>query len=383
MNLSVDLSLSNMGGKPASNASVVFLASNETDTWVEYRTTIMFIENNGTDFISGFWEPNDLGMNSLRIVVDPENDIREFDEGNNILFLQIKVVEAPDLIVTLVRDGDEYNPETGQFDMVKGKEYELSFIIENTGNYSFVDLSVMFNGPADLPTRSLDLAPYQTRMISFKVKPNMDPGQTAVWKCSVNKDQQYFEADKGNNDASSIVNVLEPEEGGIGWIIAVIIVIILLALIAVGGYYVYKKMQTKDMAKCSNCGGLVEIDALLCEHCGIEFSEELECECGEVIPSGATECPACGRPVSGETVLEGEEEEEGKEESAKEEEEEEIEELTEEPEPPESFEEMEEVSEEETIPGDTKEEDLAECFECGALIPVSAPICPHCGAVFE
>ncbi|MCK7516109.1 MAG: hypothetical protein MZV70_77135 [Desulfobacterales bacterium] len=29
------------------------------------------------------------------------------------------------------------------------------------------------------------------------------------------------------------------------------------------------------------------------------------------------------------------------------------------------------------------EEELAECFECGALIPVSAPICPHCGAVFE
>ncbi|MGA1848403.1 MAG: CARDB domain-containing protein [Thermoplasmatota archaeon] len=385
MNLSVDLSLSNMGGKPATNASVVFLASNETDSWVEYRTTIMFIENNGTDFISGFWEPKDLGLNSLRIVVDPDNDIREFDEGNNILFYQIEVVEAPDLIVTLVRDGDHYNDETGQFDMVKGKEYELSFIVENTGNFTFDGISVRFTGPADLPTRSLDLAPYQTRMISFKVKPNMDPGQTAVWKCSVNKDQQYFEDDTGNNEVSSVVNILEPEEGGLGWIILLIVVIIVLGLIAVLGYYVYKKMQTKDLAKCSNCGGLVEIDALICEHCGIEFSEELECECGEVIPSGATECPACGRPVSGESVVEGEEGE-AKEEGEKkkeEQEEEEIEELTEEPEPPETFEEMEEVSEEETIGEEAREEDLAECFECGALIPVSAPICPHCGAVFE
>jgi len=383
MNLSVDLSLSNMGGKPANNASIVFLASNGTDTWIEYSSRIGFIENNGTDFINGFWEPKDIGLNSLRIVVDPDNQIREFDEGNNILYFQVEVLEAPDLIITLVRDGDQYNSETGQFDMVKGKEYEISFIVENTGNYSFDDVSVNFNGPADLPTRTLDLAPYQTRMISFRVKPNMEPGQTGVWKCSVNKDQQYFEADMGNNDVSSVVNVLEPEDDGLGWIIVLLIVILILALVAVGGFYIYKKMQTKDMAKCSNCGGLVEMDALICEHCGIEFSEELECECGEVIPSGASECPACGRPVSGDLVVEGEAREEMKEEEEKKKDEEEIEELREEPEPPETFEEMEEVSEEETIQEETQGEDLAECFECGALIPVSAPICPHCGAVFE
>ncbi|RLF69499.1 MAG: hypothetical protein DRN57_00530 [Thermoplasmata archaeon] len=104
----------------------------------------------------------------------------------------------------------------------------------------------------------------------------------------------------------------------------------------------------------------------------------LECECGEPIPPGATECPSCGRPVTAslpkvEGVSEEEETEEMEPES---EEEEEVEEAP--------AEELEELSETE-MPSDEEEagEELAECFECGALIPVSAPICPHCGAVFE
>ena len=38
---------------------------------------------------------------------------------------------------------------------------------------------------------------------------------------------------------------------------------------------------------------------------------------------------------------------------------------------------------EEKEAGDVSEEEMAECFECSAVIPISAPICPHCGAVFE
>ncbi|MGA1872842.1 MAG: CARDB domain-containing protein [Thermoplasmatota archaeon] len=386
MNLSLELSISNIGGKAASNASVHFLASNSTDTWVEHETSIMFLENNGTDFITGYWNLNDLGPNTLKIVVDPENGIREFDEGNNIITINLEVKEAPDVTVTLVREGKHYNFETGQFDMTKGKEYEVSFLVQNLGNHSLSGLTVVYTGPADAPTRTLDLAPYQERVVSFNIKPEIDAGQTAVWKCKVNEDDRFFESSTDNNEASSVINVLEPDAPSMIWIVFLFLALVVLIAIVIGGYFVYKKLKTKDMAKCSNCGGLVEIDAPLCPHCGIEFSDDLECECGEIIPVGSTECPACGRPIAAEPVKTEEEEAEGDEKAEKTEEggEEELEELEEDQEPPEELEDVEEVQEEvirEQPQAD--EEELAECFECGALIPVSAPICPHCGAVFE
>jgi RNA polymerase subunit RPABC4/transcription elongation factor Spt4 len=381
MNVSIDLSISNIGGMATSNASIIFEASNQTDKWVEYTTEIPFLENNGTDFISGYWNLKDIGMNTLRIIVDPENGIREFDEGNNILTIQLDVKEAPDISIEVIREGDEYNSETGQFDMTKGEEYEISFLIQNHGNYSFEDLKFEYSGPVVAPERTIDLAPYQQQRVTFTIKPDIEAGQAAVWKCSVNTDNKFYESDVTNNEASSVINVMEPEPESMLWVLFLFIIVILLIGAVIAGYFIYTKMKTKDMAKCSNCGGLVGMDENICPHCGVEFSDELECECGEIIPMGATECPSCGRPVSGEGVVPLEEGEESLEEEEEEEgETEELEEVSEEA--PEEIEEVEEVSEE-APEVSSEEEELAECFECGALIPVSAPICPHCGAVFE
>jgi RNA polymerase subunit RPABC4/transcription elongation factor Spt4 len=357
------------------------MASNLTDSWVEYRTEIPFLENNGTDFISGYWNLKDIGINTLRIIVDPENDIREFDEGNNILTLQLDVEEAPDISIEVIREGDQYNSDTGQFDMTQGEEYEISFLIQNHGNYSFEDLSIEYTGPVRAPSRSINLDAYQQQRVTFTIKPEVDAGQVAVWKCTVNDDDKFFESDDTNNEAPSVINVMEPEPESMMWVLFLFIIALLVIGVIIAGYFIYTKMKTKDMAKCSNCGGLVSIDETICPHCGVEFSDELECECGEIIPTGAAECPSCGRPVAGEVVGPVEEGEEGEEEE--EETEGEIEELGEvSEEAPEEIEEIEEVAEE-APEVSSEEEELAECFECGALIPVSAPICPHCGAVFE
>ncbi|MBN1390621.1 MAG: hypothetical protein JXA22_08270 [Candidatus Thermoplasmatota archaeon] len=379
MNLSLELSISNIGGKAASNTSVVFMSSNATDTRVECSNIIMFIENNGTDIITGFWNLRDTGINTLRIIVDPANNIREFDEGNNIIVLTLDVVEAPDVTVSVLREGGPYNIETGQFDMTKGKEYDISFIVRNLGNHSLEGLLVEYNGPTDAPQRLIDLAPYQERTVTFTIKPDIGAGQIAVWKCKVNDDDRFYEKDYNNNEASSVINVLEPEKPSMMWIVVLVIIILILILLAVAGYYLYMKSRTKDMAKCSNCGGLVHIDDTVCPHCGIEFSDEMECECGEVIPADATECPSCGRPVAGgpPQVLQDVDDEEKEDLEGGEEVEEERPDQE-----PEELEEVEEVPEPSREPPEDSG-DLAECFECGALIPVSAPICPHCGAVFE
>jgi len=382
MNLSLDLSISNIGGKAASNTTVLFMASNATDSWVEYRTSIMFIENNGTDFVSGFWKLRDLGPNIMKIIVDPDNSIREFDEGNNILVIELDVREAPDLEVTLIRAGDEYNPESGQFDMTKGKEYTISFLVKNLGNNTLSGIPVEYSGSTGSPSQTITLGPYSQDTVTFVIKPETEAGQAAVYKCRVNNDKGIFEGSYSNNEVSSVINVLEPEKPSQFWIVFVILALLILIAIAIGGYFLYMKMKTKDMAKCSNCGGLVEVDETICPHCGIEFSDELECECGEIIPVGATECPACGRPIAGE-LAKPSEVPEGEEIPVEKEEEEELEEVEEEGEAGEELEEVEEMPEEVIREPASDEEELAECFECGALIPVSAPICPHCGAVFE
>lgn len=392
MNLSIDMNLTNIGGKAASNTTITFMAYNETDSWIEHQVNIPFLESNGTDVISGFWNLVNLGNNRMRIIVDPDNTIREFDEGNNVITLELEVVEAPDLSIELIRDGDAYNFETGQFDMKKDKEYEVTFRITNNGNFSFQDLGVRFNDILSLADgessiRNIDLLPYQEQLITYRVEPAGSVGDTKVFSVSVDDQGIFYESDVSNNEASAIILIKEADQPSNVWVWILAIVLIFLVIGGIVGFFVYKKYQTKDMAKCSNCGGLVEIDMDICPHCGVEFSEELECECGEIIPEGATECPACHRPVKGEAAASEEDEESP--EDGEEEGEEEIEELEEDEE---ELDEIEEEAEEipsagedvpEVEPEAGGEEELAECFECGALIPVSAPICPHCGAVFE
>jgi RNA polymerase subunit RPABC4/transcription elongation factor Spt4 len=231
------------------------------------------------------------------------------------------------------------------------------------------------------------ISPYDSQRITFTVKPDTVYPTEVAWKCKVNDGKTVFESDFNNNEAMNYFMISEEEEEPSYLILIVIIVIILIIVIALIGFFVYKRIQSAEMAKCSNCSGLVPLDATVCPHCGVEFSDELECECGEPVPKGSTECPACGKPVSPMGDLESDEEVEDEEELQELEDDEvdtEEEEGTSEIEEMEGEEYVEEEIEEEIVPKDAEaDEELAECFECGALIPVSAPICPHCGAVFE
>ena len=378
-NISVMVNVTNHGGKTASNTTILFVVSNSTDSWVEYSTYIEFLESNATDTVVGFWMLDTPGENKLEILVDPENRVREFDEGNNALDTTIEVQEAPDLTVALQRaESKGYNFDKGIFEMTKGKEYIVVYDIINTGNFTYHDVEVTFTGPAINARQTVTIPAFGVQRVTFTVKPETAFSEEVAWKCKVNEGEGAYESDYGNNEAVAMFSVSVPEEPTSYLLLIIIILVIVIALIIAVGIYVYMKMQTGEKAKCSNCGGLVPLDAVICPHCGVEFSDELECECGEPIPPGATECPSCGRPVTAslpkvEGVSEEEETEEMEPES---EEEEEVEEAP--------AEELEELSETE-MPSDEEEagEELAECFECGALIPVSAPICPHCGAVFE
>lgn len=382
-NISLSINLSNVGGKAASNTTVLFMVTNSTDTWVEYSTYVEFLENNGTDMVTGFWLLESTGMNTLTVVVDPQNNIREFDEGNNIFTVTIEVLDSPDLTVQLIReDSQGWNAKKGKFEMTKGKEYILVYEVTNTGNFTYRDVEVTFTGPAGDTRETTTISPYGTQRVTFSVKPDTVFSEDVAWKCKVNDGAKVFESDAENNEAMAMFTIKEKEEEVSYLFLILIILFVIVLIIVAAGIFIYMRLQTAEKAKCSNCGGLVPLDASVCPHCGVEFSDDLECECGETIPKGSTECPACGKPISSEIQPPSEDKEEGDEEEG------ELEEIdveeTSDLETEKVVEELEEVEGEEMPPKpDGLEEELAECFECGALIPVSAPICPHCGAVFE
>ena len=393
MNLSISFNITNKGGVPATNVTVHLVAENESGKYIEFTQNIPLLAEDETQLINGHWNIDDRNQTNISIIIDPTNKVREFDEGNNQLVYSVNVKEAPDLTAELLESGDAYNPEEGRFDMTVGEQYTISYRIINTGNITYSGLDVSFNGPALDPVKTISIDPYGEKIINFVVKPETPYDTVVSWRCSVNEEGNFYESDMENNDALGSFMVNEKEEKSFPWLLLTIILFLVILIVGGTSYFLINRFQKADMAKCSNCGGLVEMDSTLCPHCGIEFSDELECECGEVIPPGATECPNCGKPV--ETPLPSEEEEEEFEEITEEEGEEEEKEIEEEKETSEEevrpsedmepqIEEAEEISEDELeIASDVDEEEMAECFECGAVIPISAPICPHCGAVFE
>ncbi len=388
-NITVSFNITNIGGKGATNCTVHFLVSNDTSSWLVHSTQVGFMEDNSTEPVIGYWVLDTLGRTTLSMLIDPENGIKEFDEGNNLLTRVIDIQPAPDLSVSLFKESEGYDMGTGRFKMTKGSSYAVTYRLTNTGNFSYSRVQVDFSGDAKENRKFVDIGPFGTIAVEFEVEPRTVNSDPVLWGCTVNKNGAVYESDTRNNQVNTEVIVKDqPKEINVLIPIMIVLVLVIIVVIALA-FFVHKRYQEAGKAKCSNCGGLVEMDANVCPHCGIEFSEELECDCGTIIPPGATECPNCHKPILG-AITGPKGDEPTKEEP------EELEEMPEEEKgaaPVESPKEGPAVPQAPAVGEPVKtdgsegkkapEEELAECFECGALIPVSAPICPHCGAVFE
>jgi RNA polymerase subunit RPABC4/transcription elongation factor Spt4 len=188
-------------------------------------------------------------------------------------------------------------------------------------------------------------------------------------------------------------------------LLIIIIIVIIIVLVAV---LLLRKRKREKMAECSECGALIPVDAGTCPKCGAEFSDEIECgECGALMKVTDTSCPVCGAVFTKEG--EGEEGEEG-------------EETGEVPKPgvPPAKKPAPPAPTKKTAPPKAakpaapaaaakpgapaaapaipappstatpaakpaggEEEEKAECYRCGAIVPLSASMCPECGAEFE
>ena len=205
-------------------------------------------------------------------------------------------------------------------------------------------------------------------------------------------------------------------------ILIIVIVIVLLVVLMV-----MSKKRREKMAECSECGGLIPLDATECPKCGAEFSDEIECgECGTLMKITDTTCPSCGAVFAKEGESEGKAGAEGEEAiptppmtpfggaAAK-------------PPAPAAAPKPPTQAPAKPKPGpspkpaagkptpspaaaaptaakparpvppeppamppkpakaavEEETEEKAECYRCGAIVPLSASMCPECGAEFE
>jgi RNA polymerase subunit RPABC4/transcription elongation factor Spt4 len=197
-------------------------------------------------------------------------------------------------------------------------------------------------------------------------------------------------------------------------IVIIILIIVIVVVCVVVGLILLRKKREK-MAECSECGALISVDATECPKCGAEFSDEIECgECGALMKVTDTTCPACGAVFAKEGEGGEEEGEEGPPSigagpsiadlkaqtrgagappaaapkpaaappgkpkpgapatSPK---------PAEAPAPTPAPAPKPAAAEPEPEP--EEEEEKAECYRCGAIVPLSASMCPECGAEFE
>jgi len=354
----------------------IFVNDEEIDPWIMESSW----EDNSYEFTVNVTQREEGVDLNLRIVTDPAT----YGKG-----------DAVNVAVYITNEGESPVPAgeviTGEVDITQGGDSVFS------KPFTY-DRGIGAHGSAD-STAIISLG-------SFTLE--SDEQFMAEW--TVDDAQGWFDEDGGTD-------VFQPQESesdeSSSMMMILIIVIVIVVVVVVLLLVMKKRKGEEESATCQECGAEVPADATECPECGAEFPTEVECaECGSAIPAGADVCPECGAPFTPtgpELPAPPEVKEKPRRESRKDKGKkgkkgkgkedagdaspEELEDLgdmeeldaMEEMEPEEEMEEEDDFMMEE---GDDMaeagaDEEMAECFNCGAMIPLSAPSCPQCGMEFE
>lgn len=356
----------------------------------------------------------------ITIWLDRENTNKEKNEDNNILEIPqgLKVIKADVQLdrVEVFRDGVLVHSEGEQLvnDIKGGDELEVRVFVKNLGS-EVANATVQFYKDEDLLSSSLpDVIAVDQEKIFVHTGLVVEYGKSFNIKAAAFQDRDENPSPDDNEESIAIIVSDEGAEGDedsslLLWLI-IIIIIVVICLIVVTLFLMRRKRE--KMAECSECGALIPVDATGCPKCGAEFSDEIECgECGALMKITDTKCPVCGAVFTKEAEAEAEEglgpEEEGKPGKPPE------------PSKPASAKKAvaakPKAAEEGKPPAATpaaraaaappvpapppgakpspeaapaapaaeEGEEKAECYRCGAIVPLSASMCPECGAEFE
>jgi subtilase family serine protease/RNA polymerase subunit RPABC4/transcription elongation factor Spt4 len=370
------------------------------------------------------WKPTVVGAWKFDIMVDSTELYREFNEDNNsnaepiqfnVLQLPDFFIENPTFDITVIpldaRVGDELTiivdvKATGHLDI---EEAIMSLTVDGTPVGAPQSQAMTLDGNLWTATFTYTYTPEQVGIPKFVF--TLDPDKTVK------------ELNEGNNEATwenlYITEAEEEEEPGLleGMVLWIIIIAVIVVVVIVLLLFFLKKRK-KEPIECESCGALVEPGVTPCPECGAEIKEPpelVECKnCGAEITTEDKECPECGQeneayvpPTAGlEDITKPPEDmtaaaaapapapaaaAKPKKEKKKKKAAAAVPGPGAAPAPapapamPEPSMDETEMAELEGLEDVLTEEGEgeAECYKCGARVPLSVPKCPVCGADFE
>jgi hypothetical protein len=379
------------------------------------------IASGGSEYIVVDWTPAAAGPYKFSIMLDSTGLYREFNEENNTLAapIELTVLQKPDFKIA----DSNMDITIVPFDARVDEEISITVTVTASGDLDSqtVSMSLTVDGTL-IETQSQAIsAETMTATFSFTYTHGFEGIPKFVF--TIDPADAEEELDENNNEVvweNMYVAAKKSDSGdseGLSTMMLLIIIIIIVVVVLVVVLLIMKKRKKKPI-ECTSCGAMVDPGLTECPDCGatIEIPPELvECKkCGAEITTEDATCPECGE--ANEAFLPREEAAGGLGGVADEPEMAPAPQAAPAPVPapkpkkdkkkkkaaaaagsapapapapapamPEAAMPETEMAELEGLEDMLTEEGEgeAECYKCGARVPLSVPKCPVCGADFE
>lgn len=342
--------------------------------------TIPNLRNESTIINVTTWTINSTGPMSLYLFLDSNGVLKEFEKDNNNYTVMINATPQPDFVASI---------SVSKNKITEGDKVTITLrVITDYPSKGRIGYVIRVDG---MQIKQGNFDEYGNAQVEWKSDKN---GEFIIISGTVNTGTTPIpETNTDNNNAATTINVEKEKTTSPFLYIGIGVgVLLLLVIICVVVYFLVFKKKGASKAVCSECGAPLELDASVCPSCGAEFGTEVECgECGGLMAITDTKCPNCGAiygevPQGGLPSPDEKKPDEPRKESPVA------------PKPPAPS----------AVPAPAKpgapvapagpgakpgqpaaagaegpQEDVAECYMCGSIIPISAPMCPICGAEFE
>ena len=124
--ISIRATIHNHGDSASETTEVAFYDGNPEAGGTQFDiVNIGSISVGGTETAVTTWQPDSAGNHSIYVVVDPEHNIDETNENNNVAHNRTKILNYPDLYITSMTFQDE--------DVYEGDNVTVSVIVGNGG----------------------------------------------------------------------------------------------------------------------------------------------------------------------------------------------------------------------------------------------------------
>jgi subtilase family serine protease/RNA polymerase subunit RPABC4/transcription elongation factor Spt4 len=309
--VNVQITIRNIGNNFAKNVVVdVYESFFEGPQGLDGNLTYDNIPASGTVTNEYQWIGGGIyGEYTLHFKIDPENDLKEFNERNNEYQVNITVNKEPpkpDILFTLV--GQEVilvspvEPRVG--DLVS-----VSVTIRNDGDLAALEnfdivLKIDDNERSRVTIEGLGVRETAVKEFSWK------PSKTGTYELLVEIDPELkiVNESRANNVVSRNVVIYtggsssEQDIGAVLGAAVAAIVVLVVIVVALFTLLILRKRKITEWAECSECSAKMPPDANICPSCGAEFSDEMECgECHSLISIDDVTCPNCGAVFTEET----------------------------------------------------------------------------------